>query len=74
MAPFRRYESATLSLIRHCRDGFENKEELVTNLSQVGIRGVVKELHGKLVAPQKDRVRIVLLGLQARAEVIQRRL
>jgi hypothetical protein len=47
-------------------------KEPVTNLAQVGIHGIVEELHGKLVAPQKNRVRIMLLGLQARAEVIQR--
>ncbi len=45
-----------------------------TNLAQVWVRGIVEELHGKLIATQKHGVRVMLLGLQARAEVIQRRL
>jgi hypothetical protein len=45
-----------------------------TNLAQVWVRGIVEELHWKLIATQKHRVRIMLLGLQARAEVVQRRL
>jgi hypothetical protein len=43
-----------------------------THLAQVWVRGIVDELHGKLIAAQKHRVRVVLLGLQARAKVIQR--
>jgi hypothetical protein len=42
-----------------------------TNLAQVWVRSIVDELHGKLIATQKHRVRIMLLGLQARAEVVQ---
>jgi len=36
----------------------------------VGVRGIVEELHGKLVASQKHRVRVMLLHLQVRSEVI----
>jgi hypothetical protein len=51
------------------RDGIG--AEPSTNLAQVWVRGIVEELHWKLIATQKHRVRIMLLGLQARAEVIQ---
>jgi len=38
----------------------------------VGVRGIVEKLHGRLVASQKYRVvRVMLLCLQARSEVIQ---
>jgi len=52
------------------RDGMGT--ELSTNLAQVWVRGIVEELHRKLIATQKHRVRVMLLGLQARAEVVQR--
>jgi len=41
-----------------------------TNLAQVWVRGIVEELHGKLIATQKHRVRVMLFGLQASAEVV----
>lgn len=42
--------------------------------SEVGVSCVVEELHGELVATQKDRVGVMLFCLEARAEVVQSRL
>jgi hypothetical protein len=61
---------ALYSVWSDARDGIG--AEPSTNLAQVWVRGIVEELHWKLIATQKHRVRIMLLGLQARAEVIQR--
>ena len=55
------------------RDGIViGAEPSETHLAHVWVRGIVDELHGKLIATQKHRIRVVLLGLQARAKVIQR--
>jgi hypothetical protein len=53
------------------REGIETEISTSTNLAQVWVRGIVEELHWKFIATQKHRVRIMLLGLQARTEVIQ---
>jgi hypothetical protein len=61
-----------LFLLDNAKTGESKLKEPMTNLAQVWIHGIVEELHGELVAPQKNRVRIMPLGVQACAEVIQR--